>query len=129
LGFLESAQPTFSTDLQVAEYQKSLDLFLHIASLDNSPSAVTESLAAGTPVIVTDVGGAAEHVVSSGGGLVIPSGDPAALARAIARLAMSERERMQMGVLGSAYARKNLSELVIGNQYANIILTEWKGHL
>ncbi|NNH55098.1 glycosyltransferase family 4 protein, partial [Promicromonospora citrea] len=51
-----------------------------------SPFKVVEAAAAGLPVVATDVPGQAEVVHALGNGLVVPPGDPAALARAAARV-------------------------------------------
>ncbi len=45
-----------------------------------------EALACGTPVIGTASGGIPEVIETTGGGVVVPEGDPAALALALARL-------------------------------------------
>ena len=46
---------------------------------------MVESLAVGTPVIATDVGGVGEVVRDRVNGLLVPAGDPEALAAAIDR--------------------------------------------
>jgi glycosyltransferase involved in cell wall biosynthesis len=64
-------------------------------------NAVLESMAAGLPMVVTDVGGNAEAVLDGKTGLVVPPHEPSALGAAILRLAeepplrwsMSERTR------------------------------------
>lgn len=51
-----------------------------------SPFKVIEAAAAGLPVVATDVPGQAEVVRDLGNGVVVPPGDPAALAGAAARI-------------------------------------------
>jgi glycosyltransferase involved in cell wall biosynthesis len=64
---------------------------------ENFPHSVVESLAVGTPVLATAVGGVAEVVRDGENGLLVPAGDPAALAAAIGRFAHDEelRERLR----------------------------------
>jgi glycosyltransferase involved in cell wall biosynthesis len=59
--------------------------------------AVLEGMASGLPMIVTDVGGNAEAVIDGTSGLVVPSKDPASLARAIRRLAKDPGLRARLG--------------------------------
>lgn len=54
-------------------------------SPEAGPLGVLEAMAAGVPVIATDHGGAAEYL-SGGAGVLVPPGDPAALAGAIRQL-------------------------------------------
>jgi UDP-glucose:(heptosyl)LPS alpha-1,3-glucosyltransferase len=49
------------------------DLLLHPAYLENTGTVLVEALAAGLPVLATDVCGYAHHIEQSGGGLLIPS--------------------------------------------------------
>ena len=53
---------------------------------ENFPHLVVEALAVGTPVIATAVGGVPEVVRDGENGLLVPAGDPDALAGAIRRL-------------------------------------------
>lgn len=71
--------------------QKVLELFragdaaMLSSSWENFPHVVVESLAVGTPVISTRVGGVAEVVRDGVNGLVVEPGDPGVLATAIER--------------------------------------------
>jgi len=61
------------------------DVFALSSDFDNSPNAVLEAMASGLPVVSTDAGGIREFVGVGGGGLVVPRGDAAALAKALER--------------------------------------------
>ena len=63
---------------------------------ENFPHSVVESLAVGTPVLATAVGGVAEVVRDGENGLLVPTGDPAALASAIRRFADDEELRRRL---------------------------------
>jgi len=60
-------------------------------------NAVLEGLAAGLPMIVTDVGGNAEAVIDGECGRVVPARDPVALSDAVRALANSPDARSRMG--------------------------------
>jgi glycosyltransferase involved in cell wall biosynthesis len=60
-------------------------------------NAILESMAAGLPMVVTDVGGNAEAVIHRECGLLVPPHDPVALGSAILRLARDINMRRNMG--------------------------------
>jgi len=60
-------------------------------------NAILEGMAAGLPMVVTDVGGNAEAVVDQETGFVVPAHDPAALGAAILALASDAKLRQQLG--------------------------------
>lgn len=62
--------------------------------------AALEAAACGLPVVASDVGGVAETVVDGRTGLLVPPGDPAALAAALARLAADPDLRARLGAAG-----------------------------
>jgi glycosyltransferase involved in cell wall biosynthesis len=80
------------------------DLHVLCSDFEGMPNAVLEAMAAGRPVISTDVGGVTEVLRSGTDGLVIPPGDQAALTNAIqwmlnhpdraAAMAASARQRI-----------------------------------
>jgi glycosyltransferase involved in cell wall biosynthesis len=64
-----------------------------------------EGMAAGTPMVVSAVGGLQEVVEPGVSGLVVPPGDPAALATALRRLLDDPELRASMGTAGIRRAR------------------------
>ena len=60
-----------------------LDVFVQSSMYEGTPNAVLEAMALETPVIATDVGGTAELVAHGREGLIVPSGDSAALVAAL----------------------------------------------
>jgi len=70
----------------VPELLASLDVFAFPSLFEGLCLAVIEAQAAGVPVVATPVGGIRETVVDGKTGLLVPTGDPAALAAAIRRL-------------------------------------------
>lgn len=64
---------------------------------DNSPNVIYEAMACGTPVIASRVGGIPELVDDAITGLLVPPGDPQALAESIIRLLDDVKTRVLMG--------------------------------
>jgi glycosyltransferase involved in cell wall biosynthesis len=60
-------------------------------------NAILEGMAAGLPMVVTDVGGNTEAIIDRKTGFVVPAHDPAALGAAILTLASNPELRTQMG--------------------------------
>jgi glycosyltransferase involved in cell wall biosynthesis len=72
------------------------DAFLLPSHGEGFPNSLLEAMSCGLPSVVTAVGGVPE-VVRHGGALVIPTGDPVALAAAIARLTDDSALRERLG--------------------------------
>ncbi len=70
---------------QVLRLFRAADASVLSSAWENFPHTVVEALAVGCPVIATAVGGVPEVVRDGENGLLVPSGDPAALGVAIAR--------------------------------------------
>ena len=70
---------------EVLELFLAADASILSSSWENFPHGVVESLAVGTPVIATAVGGVAEVVTDGENGLLVAPGDAAALTAAIRR--------------------------------------------
>ncbi|MBI2216455.1 MAG: glycosyltransferase family 4 protein [Candidatus Rokubacteria bacterium] len=62
------------------------DIVLNPSTVDNSPNSVLEALAAGAPVVSTDVGGVRHIVRHEESALLVPPGVPDAMADAVERL-------------------------------------------
>lgn len=73
-------------------------------------NAILEYMAAGLPVVATDVGGAREAVKDGETGFVVPSNDEAALASAISSLLNESDLAVEMGSAGRKAAMERFSD-------------------
>ncbi len=74
------------------------DVFVLPSVYDTLPSIVIEAMGMGVPVVATSVGGVPEQVEDGVTGILVPPGDPAALAEAITRLAHDPALRARMSL-------------------------------
>ena len=63
----------------------SADIFLNTTTIDNAPVSVLEAMATGLVVVSTAVGGIPYLIDDEGEGLLVPSGEPEAMANAVRR--------------------------------------------
>lgn len=80
------------------------DIGVLSSSYEGTPLAVLEYMEAGLPVVSTSVGGVAEFVTDGVHGLLVPPGDPRALADALTQLLANPEERTRIG--GAARERR-----------------------
>jgi glycosyltransferase involved in cell wall biosynthesis len=76
-----------------------------------------EAMAAGLPVVATNVGGNPEIVVPDETGLLVPSADPAALAEAMLWMSRDPFRRVQMGSAGRRRVERQFSVRGMIEQY------------
>ena len=88
----------------------SADVLVQSAVNEPFPLVVLEALASAVPVIASASGGHLEAIVSGETGLLVPVGDPAALALAISTLLDDDAYRSAIGEAGQAYAREHFAE-------------------
>ena len=76
---------------------RSLDVLVHPARRDPFPLALLEGMALARPIVATAVGGIPEMLVDGESGVLVPSDDAGALARAILPLLGDPRARARIG--------------------------------
>ena len=112
----------------VARYYQAADVFVHSSRADTFPNVVLESLACGTPVVATAIGGIPEQIKSLGSGfagitgygvdeatgVLVPSGNPDALALGLQRVLTDDALRIQLSenAARDARARFDVSDQV-----------------
>jgi glycosyltransferase involved in cell wall biosynthesis len=94
----------------VARLLAAADVFLLTSISEGIPLTVIEAMAAGLPVVATDVGGVGEVVAEGRTGLLAPAGDDVALAEKLASLADDPSLRAQLGRQGRERAEALFSE-------------------
>lgn len=80
------------------------DVFVLSSRSEGLPVSVLEAMAAGLPVVASDVGGLRELVVEGETGLLVPPADPEALAAALQGLLADRALRRRLGAAGRARA-------------------------
>ena len=80
------------------------DLLVLPSREEGLSNVLLEAMGCGLPVIATAVGGSAELIDDAVNGRLLPSGDPAALAQAIALLAADAPERARLGQAARRHA-------------------------
>ena len=102
-----------------------LDIIALSSYNEGLPVALIEAMAAGKPVISTDVGGVVDLILDGDNGLLVPSNDPKSLAEATLYLLEHPERRKMMGVAGrkKVYPHFDKKRLVrdIDNLYENLL--------
>jgi len=79
----------FTGEVDPCPYYRMLDVMVLTSISEGQPLALLEAMAAGVPVVATDVGGCAETLGISGSeaaGLIVPPSDPQAIAGAVLKI-------------------------------------------
>jgi glycosyltransferase involved in cell wall biosynthesis len=85
------------------------------------PNKAFQALACGTPLVTADTPAARELLVDGESALLVPPGDPAALAAAVRRLAADPGLARRLSVAGRASFEQSASEDVLGARWRGLI--------
>ncbi len=110
-----------------------LDIAVLSSMSEGLSNVILESMAAGKPVVATQVGGNSELVRDGINGYLVPPADSRALAEAIENLLRHPRQAIQMGRAGKSMVRDRFSQRQMVEHYERLyvsLLTEkgrWTG--
>jgi glycosyltransferase involved in cell wall biosynthesis len=82
---------------ELASVDRDADIFIHAALTEGYGNAIAEAMAAALPIVVTPVGVAIDFLEHERDCLIVPKGDPEALAAAIERLLDDAALRRRLG--------------------------------
>ncbi len=95
-------------DVRVALY--AMDIFVLPSHREGLPLTIMEAMAAGKPVVATNIRGCREEVVHGETGLLVPVGDIEALAAALVDLLSQPQRALEMGQRGRQRALAHFNE-------------------
>jgi glycosyltransferase involved in cell wall biosynthesis len=97
------------------------DVFVLSSEFEALPMSILEAMAAGLPVLSTNVGNVPEIVLPGINGLLVPPLDPGALATGLVKLAASPELRASMGQAGADMHRGRWDAKTMIDRYEEIL--------
>jgi glycosyltransferase involved in cell wall biosynthesis len=99
----------------------SMDVLVLPSEAEGLPVVPIEAMAAGVPVVATDVPGTRDVVRHESTGLLVPSGDPPSLARAIRRVLDDPKLRESLIAAGKRAAAERFAWPAVLEQYRQVL--------
>ena len=90
-----------------------INIFVLPSYREGMPKSILEAMAAGKPVIATNIRGCREEVVDGVTGLLVPVKNPEALAQAIIKILSNPEMAKKMGEAGKKRAREKFDEKMV----------------
>lgn len=117
--------PYQSEEAMVVHYYRAADVYLHPTKADTFPTTILESMACGTPVVASAVGGVNEQIVDGITGYLVPPGNSDEMAQRTNNLLCSDDLREAIGTRCREHATRffGVQRMVIAyfNWYQEII--------
>ena len=104
----------------VPDILRAADLFLHPARDEGFGLVVVEAAAAGLPIVASEVGGIPEIITHEHDGLLVPPGEPNALAAAIQRLLNEPEQARRLGDNARRTAFERFSAEAMAERYIEL---------
>lgn len=93
----------------IPQFLQNIDIFVLPSVSEGLPLAILEAMAAGKPIIATNVGGISEAVQDQRSGFLVPPRDPAALAQRITQVLADPVLSRELGAAGRERVKRHFS--------------------
>ena len=113
---------------RVAELLPAFDLFLLTSRAEGVPTVVLEAMSCGIPVVATDVGSVSEVVEEGVTGMVVPSEDEAAMARAVVTILQNPTACAAMGRTAREHAVQRYDTAICADTHVHAFETALAHH-
>ena len=110
----------FSSQTDIRPFLQQASLFVLSSVTEALPNVLLEAMAAGLPVVATNVGGVPEVVDSGRTGWLVPPKEPAALAQAVVQMLAEEELRGTFGQAGRQRVEKDFSLKQMVSRYETL---------
>ena len=122
VDYLKTQDILFVGNTDVAEYFKKLDFTILTSISEGQPLAILESMAAGRPVVSTDVGSCRELLEGRDDnlgtcGFICPPMDPGALAYSMKRMCSDDERRARMSEIGKERVKQGYTQELMISKY------------
>lgn len=122
---LQIQNVTFTGQIDVTQYIGKMDILVLTSISEGQPLSVLEGMAAGVPIVATDVGSCKELILGQDdgigpAGMVTPIMNPVEIAKAIVSLAKDQEKRKQYGENGKLRVQQFYREDEVFRQYRQL---------
>jgi len=104
----------------VWKFLSMIDVFVLPSLSEGLPMSLLEAMAFGKPVVASSVGGIPEAILSPEDGVLIPPGDPMAIARAVAMVLRQPEKMNSIGTSAREVVRSRFSAEVMATKYLEV---------
>jgi len=105
----------------VARYHHASDVFVHPSRHEGFAVAPAEAMAAGLPVVVSDAPGMVELLGEERAGVMVPQGDPEALADALGTMIDDLESARKLGIRARKRVGRRFATSVVGAQLESVL--------
>jgi N-acetyl-alpha-D-glucosaminyl L-malate synthase BshA len=105
---------------EIEDYLQAADLGLFTSEVESFCLSILEAMCFGCPSVASAVGGIPEVVASGSTGILVPFGDPAAMARAVESLIADPEKRAALGRAAQQVARRSFSAAAVVPRYEEL---------
>jgi glycosyltransferase involved in cell wall biosynthesis len=113
---------------RLAMYYQAADVYVHTTNADTFPTTVLESMACGTPVLGTNIGGIPEQIEDGYNGILISHKDPKSIAVQLEDLLDNPAKRVQLSANAQTRINDEFNVNLMATRYIDWYSTAMDNH-